>query len=65
MLAYAGRAHAKILDAIEHTLPVQDDCMPVNALRDELAVIAAPRQEQPRNLAGYFPGWHGVTELGF
>lgn len=71
MLPYAGRTHAAILDAIEHQLPERDDAMPINALREELAAIASTGQQQPHNLAGsiyrggYFPGWHGITEIGY
>lgn len=59
MLVYAGETHAKILDALEAEITdkqwevIEASAEPIK----RPAPAAAP--------GAYFPGWHGVTELGW
>lgn len=56
LLPYAGRTHSEILDA----LPLTDDEW------DEIQASATPTNARPTVLPGaYFPGWHGITEMGW
>ncbi len=58
MLTYSGQAHAEILDAMDTQISdeqwedIENSATPIEA---------KPIQVRPT----YFPGWHGVTELGW
>ena len=60
MLLYAGQAHAAILDAMDTQITdeqwekIQASAFPIDA---------KPAPTAP--LGAYFPGWHGVAELGW
>lgn len=58
MLRYAGQAHAQILDAMDTQVSDEE--------WEAIEASATPLTAKPvevRHL--YFPGWHGVTELGW
>jgi hypothetical protein len=58
VLPYAGRTHAEILDAMD--AQISDDQW------DEIEASAQPIDARPTALpGGHFPGWHGITELGW
>lgn len=60
MLPYAGQAHAEILDAMD--TQISDEQW------DEILASVEPVSARPApapQLGAYFPGWHGVAELGW
>lgn len=56
MLPYAGQAHAKILDSLDESITDEE--------WDVIEASAEPIDAKPVP-AAFFPGWHGVTELGY
>lgn len=59
MLVYAGETHAKILDALEAEITDEEwGVIEASAEPNRRPAPAVPR-------GAYFPGWHGVTELGW
>lgn len=57
MLRYAGKTHAAILDALDAVITDEEW---ERIEKDVRRVDARPVVQ----LGAYFPGWHGVTELG-
>jgi hypothetical protein len=58
MLPYAGRTHAKILDALDTQISDEE--------WNEIEASAQPINARPTGPLGtHFPGWHGITELGW
>jgi hypothetical protein len=59
MLVYAGEAHAKILDALDAEI-TDEQWKAIEASAEPIK-----RSAPTAALGAHFPGWHGVTELGW